>query len=63
MASVRSGSWTASVFALRPHSADGTVAELARLRRLYARARQKLAADCLSGCEIQTNRGNAIIFS
>jgi DNA-binding transcriptional MocR family regulator len=34
---------------------DGTVAELARLKRLDARARQKLAVDRLSGFEIQTN--------
>ena len=34
---------------------DGTVAELTRLRRLDARARQKLAIDRLSGFEIQTN--------
>jgi DNA-binding transcriptional MocR family regulator len=34
---------------------DGTVAELTRLKRLDARARQKLAADRLSGFEVQTN--------
>jgi len=34
---------------------DGTVAELARLKRLDARARQKLAVDRLSGFEFQTN--------
>jgi DNA-binding transcriptional MocR family regulator len=34
---------------------DGTVAELSRLKRLDARARQKLAADCLSCFEIQAN--------
>src|SRR6476646_8496995 len=33
----------------------GTVAELTRLKRLDARARQKLAIDHLSGFEIQTN--------
>jgi DNA-binding transcriptional MocR family regulator len=34
---------------------DGTVAELAKLKCLDARARQKLAAERLSGFEIQTN--------
>jgi DNA-binding transcriptional MocR family regulator len=34
---------------------DGTVTELARLKRLDARARQKLAVDRLSDFEIQTN--------
>jgi DNA-binding transcriptional MocR family regulator len=58
MASVRSGGWTASGFAFAAAQrmmADGTVAELTRLRRLDACARQKLAADCLSGFEIQSN--------
>jgi DNA-binding transcriptional MocR family regulator len=58
MASVRSGGWTASGFAFAAAErmmSDGTVAELARLKRLDARARQKLAADRLSGFEIQTN--------
>jgi DNA-binding transcriptional MocR family regulator len=58
MASVRSGGWTASGYAFAAAQrlmSDGTVAELTRLRRLDARARQKLAADCLSGFEIQTN--------
>jgi DNA-binding transcriptional MocR family regulator len=58
MASVRSGGWTASGFAFAAAQrmmADGTVAELTRLKRLDARARQKLAADHLSGFEIQTN--------
>jgi DNA-binding transcriptional MocR family regulator len=58
MASVRSGGWTASGFsfaAAQRMMADGTVAELARLKRLDARARQKLAADRLSGFELQTN--------
>jgi DNA-binding transcriptional MocR family regulator len=35
--------------------ADGTVTELTRLKRLDARARQKLAIDRLAGFEIQTN--------
>jgi len=58
MASVRSGGWTASGFAFAAAQRmmdDGTVAELARLKRLDVRARQKLAADRLSSFEIQTN--------
>jgi DNA-binding transcriptional MocR family regulator len=58
MASVRSGGWTASGFAFAAAQrmmGDGTVAELARLKRLDARARQKLAADRLSGFDVQTN--------
>jgi len=58
MAAVRSGGWTASGFAFAAAQrmmGDGTVAELVRLKRLDARARQKLATDRLSGFEIQTN--------
>jgi DNA-binding transcriptional MocR family regulator len=58
MASVRSGGWTASGFAFAAAQRvieDGAVAELARLKRLDARARQKLAAERLSGFEIQAN--------
>jgi DNA-binding transcriptional MocR family regulator len=58
MASVRSGGWTASGFAFAAAQrmmGDGTVTELVRLKRLDARARQKLAADRLSGFEIKTN--------
>lgn len=58
MASVRSGGWTASGFAFAAAQrmmGDGTAAELAKLKRLDARARQKLAADRLSGFEIQAN--------
>ena len=58
MASVRSGGWTASGFAFAAAQrmmGDGTIAELTRLKRLDARARQKLAADRLSGFEIQAN--------
>jgi DNA-binding transcriptional MocR family regulator len=58
MASVRSGGWTASGFAFAAAQrmmGDGTAAELASLKRLDARARQKLAADRLSGFEIQAN--------
>ena len=57
-ASVRSGGWTASGFAFAAAQrlmSDGTVAELTRLRRLDARARQKLAINRLSGFELQTN--------
>jgi DNA-binding transcriptional MocR family regulator len=57
-ASVRSGGWTASGYAFAAAQrmmSDGTVAELSRLKRLDASARQKLAADCLSGFEIQAN--------
>jgi len=55
---VRSGGWTASGFAFAAAQrmmADGTAAELARLKRQDARARQKLAADRLSGFEIRGN--------
>jgi DNA-binding transcriptional MocR family regulator len=58
IASVRSGGWTASGFAFAAAQrmmGDGTVAELTRLKRLDARERQKLAADRLSGFEIQAN--------
>ncbi|MBW9064971.1 PLP-dependent aminotransferase family protein [Rhizobium herbae] len=58
MASVRSGGWTASGFAFAAAQrmmGDGIVAELSRLKRLDARARQKLAANRLSAFEIQTN--------
>jgi DNA-binding transcriptional MocR family regulator len=58
MASVRSGGWTASGFSIAAAQRmmeDGTVAELTRLRRLDARARQKLAIGRLSEFEIQTN--------
>jgi DNA-binding transcriptional MocR family regulator len=58
MAAVRSGGWTASGFAFAAAQrmiGDGAVAELTRLKRLDARARQRLAADRLSDFEIQTN--------
>src|ERR1700737_4613694 len=58
MASVRSGGWTASGFAFAAAQrmmGDGTVAELTRLKRLDARAGQKLGVDRLSGFEILTN--------
>src|SRR5215472_2916392 len=58
VASVRSGGWSASGFAFAAAQrmmGDGTVAELARLKRIDARARQKLAIDRLAGFDIQTN--------
>jgi len=58
MASVRSGGWTASGFAFAATQllmADGTAAELARLKRLDAQQRQKIAVACLAGLEIQSN--------
>lgn len=58
MAAVRSGGWTASGFAFAAGQrmmADGTIAELVRLKRLDAQARQKLAAERLAGFEIQAN--------
>ncbi|SOE87913.1 transcriptional regulator, GntR family [Burkholderia sp. YR290] len=58
MASVRSGGWTASGFAFAAAQRlmnDGTVAELARLKRIDAITRQNVAIDRLSGFDIQTN--------
>jgi DNA-binding transcriptional MocR family regulator len=58
MASVRSGGWTASGFAFSAAQqlmSDGTAAELAKLKRSDAQQRQKIAAICLAGFEIQTN--------
>jgi len=58
MAAVRSGGWTASGFAFAAAQllmGDGTASELARLKRNDAQQRQKIAAACLSGLEIQTN--------
>ncbi|MGY8668740.1 PLP-dependent aminotransferase family protein [Bradyrhizobium sp. UFLA05-109] len=58
MTSVRSGGWTASGFAFAAAErliGDGTVAELTKLKRLDARARQKIAMRHLSDFEIQTN--------
>jgi DNA-binding transcriptional MocR family regulator len=58
MASVRSGGWTASGFAFAAAQqlmGDGTAAELARLKRIDAQERQKIAVACLSDFEIQTN--------
>src|ERR1700736_6728565 len=58
MAAVRSGGWTASGFAFAAAQrmmGDGTVAELSRLKRINARARQKLAIERLAGFDVQTN--------
>jgi DNA-binding transcriptional MocR family regulator len=58
MASVRSGGWTASGFAFAATQllmGDGTASELARLKRIDAQQRQKIAVACLSGFEIQTS--------
>jgi DNA-binding transcriptional MocR family regulator len=60
MASVRSGGWTASGYAFAAAErlmGDGTAAELAKLKRTDAHARQKLAAECLSGFDIQSHEG------
>ena len=58
MASVRSGGWTASGFALAAGQrmmGDGTVTELVRLKRIDAARRQQMAAKYLAGFEIQAN--------
>jgi DNA-binding transcriptional MocR family regulator len=58
MAAVRSGGWTASGFAFAAGQrlmADGTVAELSRLKRIDAARRQQLAAKYLAGFEVQAN--------
>jgi DNA-binding transcriptional MocR family regulator len=58
MASVRSGGWTAAGFAFAAAQrlmADGTAAELARLKRIDAVRRQQMAVKSLAGFEIQTN--------
>ena len=58
MAAVRSGGWTASGFAFAATQqlmGDGTVSELARLKRIDAQQRQKIAVACLSGFDIQTS--------
>ena len=58
MASVRSGGWTASGFALAAGQrmmGDGTVSELIRLKRIDAARRQQMAAKYLAGFEVQAN--------
>jgi len=58
LASVRSGGWTASGYAFAAGQrlmADGTAAELSRLKRIDAGKRQHLAAQRLAGFEIQAD--------
>jgi len=58
MVSVRSGGWTAPGFAFAAAQrmmADGTAAELVRLKRIDAARRQQIAAERLSGFEMQAN--------
>src|SRR5437899_10829233 len=58
MAAVRSGGWTASGVAFAAGQrlmADGTVAELSRLKRIDAARRQQMAAKYLAGFEVQAN--------
>ncbi len=58
MASVRSGGWTPSGYsfaAAQRMMADGTAAELVRLKRIDAQRRQQIAAERLAGFEIQAN--------
>lgn len=58
MAAVRSGGWTASGYAFAAGQrlmADGTAAELSRLKRIDAGRRQQMAAKHLAGFEVQTN--------
>lgn len=55
---IRSCGWTAPGFAFAAAQrlmSDGTAAEISRLKRDDARARQKIAAEYLSGFEVQTN--------
>jgi DNA-binding transcriptional MocR family regulator len=58
LASIRSGGWTASGYAFAAGQrmmADGTAAELVRLKRVDAQRRQRLAAERLAGFEIQAS--------
>ena len=58
LASVRSGGWTASGYAFAAGQrlmADGTAAELSRLKRIDAGKRQHLAAQRLAGFDIQAD--------
>jgi DNA-binding transcriptional MocR family regulator len=57
-ASVRAGGWTAPGYAFvagQQLMRDGTVSELARLKRIDAQQRQKMAAAHLSGFQVQAN--------
>ena len=58
MASVRAGGWPATGFAFAAAQQlmrDGTVVELARLKRIDAQQRQKVATARLAGFEVQSN--------
>jgi DNA-binding transcriptional MocR family regulator len=58
LASVRSGGWAASGYAFAAGQrlmADGTAAELSRLKRIDAGKRQHLAAQRLLGFDIQAD--------
>jgi len=59
MSSIRSGGWIASGYAFAAGQllmADGTASELVRLKRTDAQRRQQMAAERLSGFEIQADR-------
>ena len=58
MAAVRSGGWAAPGYAFAAAQrmmSDGTVDTLVKLKRLDARARQKIAAECLAGFDVRTS--------
>jgi len=58
IASVRTGGWIAQGVAFAAAErlmSDGTAAEITRLKREDAKARQLLAVDLLSGLQVQTN--------
>ncbi|WP_366510430.1 aminotransferase class I/II-fold pyridoxal phosphate-dependent enzyme, partial [Mesorhizobium sp.] len=58
MACIRSGGWGAGGFAFNAAQrliADGVVGELVAAKREDASRRQRLAADCLSGFEVQAD--------
>jgi DNA-binding transcriptional MocR family regulator len=58
LASISSGGWTGSGYSFAAGQrmmADGTAAELVRLKRADAQRRQRLAVERLAGFEIQTN--------
>jgi len=57
-ATVRAGTWSVSPLALDTGTrlmADGTAAEIGRLKRADARRRQAIVADCLAGCRIEAD--------
>jgi DNA-binding transcriptional MocR family regulator len=56
---VRAGGWSVSALALDVGArlmADGTAAEIVRLKRSDAKRRQAIVAECLSGFEIDADR-------